>query len=173
MRDVNGEKPMRTTALERRKAMRPSNLLMIGVLLVAGVQFSACKHSPASAKAHAEHPAEVKRIDGTELSRVTLTEKAIQRLGLKTDQVREDKVARKTPMAGERKVVPYSSLIYDAQGQTWIYTSPSARTFVRHKVEVDHIEGDVAVLKDGPPMGTVVASVGVAELYGTEFKVGH
>jgi hypothetical protein len=64
-------------------------------------------------------------------------------------------------------------LIYDPQGQTWIYTSPSARTFVRHKVEVDYIQGDVAVLKDGPPTGTVVASVGVAELYGTEFKVGH
>jgi hypothetical protein len=31
----------------------------------------------------------------------------------------------------------------------------------------------MAILKDGPPAGTVVASVGVAELYGTEFKVGH
>src|SRR5438132_13410356 len=74
---------------------------------------------------------------------------------------------------GERKVVPYSALIYDQHGQTWVYTSSSARTFLRHKVEVYHIQGDVAILKDGPPTGTVVASVGVAELYGTEFKVGH
>jgi hypothetical protein len=153
--------------------MRPNNLLMFVVLLIAGFQLSACKHHPASAKGHSEHPAEVKRIDGTELSRVTLTEKAIQRLGLKTDEVREDKAVRKQQTLGQRKVVPYSSLIYDSHGQTWIYTSPSARTFVRHKVEVDHIDGDVAVLKDGPPHGTVVASVGVAELYGTEFKVGH
>jgi hypothetical protein len=152
--------------------MRPNNLLMIGVLLIAGLQLSACKHAPASAKGHPEHPAEVKRIDGTELSRVTLTEKAVERLGVKTDQVREQKATR-TQMPGERKVVPYSALIYDPQGQTWIYTSPSARTFVRHKVEVDSIQGDVAVLKDGPPTGTVVASVGVAELYGAEFKVGH
>jgi len=25
----------------------------------------------------------------------------------------------------------------------------------------------------GPPVGTTVVTVGVAELYGTEFKVGH
>jgi hypothetical protein len=153
--------------------MRPNNLLILGVLLVAGLQLSACKYTQAAAKGHAEHPAEVKRIDGTELSRVTLTERAAQRLGLKTDQVREEKVTRKNQTLGERKLVPYSALIYDSHGQTWIYTSPSARTFVRHKVEVEHIQGDVAVLKDGPPTGTVVASVGVAELYGTEFKVGH
>jgi len=149
----------------------PSNLLMVGVLLVAGLQLPACKHV-AAAKSVAEHPAEVKRIDGTELSHVTLTEKAAQRLGLKTDQVRAEKVA-KNQTGAERKVVPYSALIYDSHGQTWVYTSPSARTFVRHKVEVDHIQGDVVVLKDGPPTGTAVASVGAAELYGTEFKVGH
>ena len=82
-------------------------------------------------------------------------------------------MTQKNQQVGERKVVPYSALIYDSHGQTWIYTSPSARTFVRHKVEIDQIQGDVAVLKDGPPAGTVVASVGAAELYGTEFKVGH
>ena len=72
-----------------------------------------------------------------------------------------------------QKVVPYSALIYDPFGLTWIYTSPEPRTFVRHQVQVDYIEGDVAILSDGPPTGTVVASVAVAELYGTEFEVGH
>jgi hypothetical protein len=70
-------------------------------------------------------------------------------------------------------MVPYSALIYDPQGQTWVYTSPAPRTFVRHKVEVDYIEGDMVYLKDGPPAGTVIASVAVAELYGTESGVGH
>jgi hypothetical protein len=64
-------------------------------------------------------------------------------------------------------------LIYDAQGTTWVYTSPQPMTFVRHKVVVDYIEGLTAVLSDGPAAGTLVASVGVAELYGTEFAVGH
>jgi hypothetical protein len=106
----------------------------------------------------------VKKIEGTDLSTVTLTERAMQRLDVKTDQAREQ---------GGKKVVPYSSLIYDPKGQTWVYTSPEPRTFVRHKVEVDKIVGDLVFLNDGPPPGTIVASVAVAEIYGAEFKVGH
>jgi hypothetical protein len=264
--------------------MPRNNRLMVAVLVLAGLQLSACQQRPGKDKT--EPPAHVERIEGTELSRLTLTDKAIQRIGLKTDQVREVKMTRKRMVGGEvvvlpaaevadrsrvwvrvrlsggdlrrvargqparvlprdrdddddgltaqadddvedededddeendkpavgdrkqakaarlyyvvggakprlvpgqrvrvelplsvgatkRKVVPYSALIYDPHGQTWVYTGPKPRTFVRHKVEVDYIQGHVAVLKDGPPTGTVVASVGVAELYGTEFKLGH
>jgi hypothetical protein len=90
--------------------------------------------------------------------------------------VPEQRVRVKLSLAGsgaKRSVVPYSALIYDSRGQTWVYTSPSPRTFVRQKVEVDQIQGDTGVLSDGPVVGTAVASVGAAELYGTEFKVGH
>ena len=149
--------------------MQQNNRWMVVALAMAGLQLPACQQPP-SATQHAEPPGIVERVDGTELSRVTLSEKAIQRIDLKTDEVREAKVSRS---ASKQRVVPYSALIYDPHGQTWIYTSPKPRTFVRHKVRVDYIEGNVAVLKDGPPTGTVVASVGVAELYGTEFKVGH
>jgi hypothetical protein len=117
-----------------------------------------------------EHPAKVEKIEGSDLSRVILTAKAMQRLDLKTDEVREQRVPRS---ASPRRVVPYSSLIYDPKGQTWVYTSPQPGTFVRHRVDVDFIDGDLVVLKDGPPKGTVIAAVGVAELYGTEFGVGH
>ena len=71
------------------------------------------------------------------------------------------------------KVVPYSALIYDPNGQTWVYTSPKPRTFVRQKVDVDYIEGNLEVLNEGPPLGTVIVSVGVAELYGAEFEIGQ
>jgi hypothetical protein len=123
------------------------------------------------ARVHAdESPAEVSKIEGSKFSRLTLTEKAIERLALKTDQVREQPVPRST---SARMTVPYSALIYSPQGETWVYTSPQPRTFVRHKVEVDYIKGDIAVLNAGPPVGTVVVSVAAAELYGTELKVGH
>ena len=148
--------------------MQHLNRWLVLVLIIAGLQLSACQQQ--SSTHHFEHPAKVEHIEGSEFSRVTLTEKAAQRIDLQTDQVREVKVKRS---ATKRRVVPYSSLIYDPNGQTWVYTSPHPRTFVRHKVEVDYIEGDVVVLNDGPPTGTVVASVGVAELYGTEFEVGH
>jgi hypothetical protein len=147
--------------------MQRSNRLIVSMLVTAGL-FLGCQ------KPHGghdtEHPVEVKQIDGSELSHVILTEKSIQRLDVKTDQVRETNVARS---ASSRKVVPYSALIYDSHGQPWVYTSSQPRTFVRHKVEIDYIEGNLAVLNAGPPTGTIIATVAVAELYGAEFKVGH
>lgn len=140
---------------------------MIILLIVAGLQLLACQPSSTH---RAEHPAKVEHIEGSDFNLVTLTEKAAQRIDLKTDQVNELEVKRS---ASKQKVVPYSSLIYGPNGQTWVYTSPKPLTFVRHKVEVDYIEGDVVVLKEGPPTGTVVASIGVAELYGTDTGVGH
>jgi hypothetical protein len=232
------------------------------LVVIAGLVLSGCQQR--SSKPPTEHPAEVEPIPGTALSRIILTEHAIQRIGLKTDLVRVVQVAKRLDARGEilavpagkvagpgsvwvrvslserdrqrvdrsqpalvapldrddgeenltaqpvgmpaeralyyavdgtryglvpgqdvrvelaragrwktRTAVPYSALIYDTQGETWVYTSPAPRTFVRHKVDVDDIEGDVAVLDEGPPIGTVVVSVGVAELYGAETKVGH
>ncbi len=113
-------------------------------------------------------PAVVQHIDGSETSQVTLTERAAQRIDLQTDAVREERVA-----GSVRKVVPYSALIYDPHGGTWVYTSPKPRTFVRMRVVVEFIEGDRVVLREGPPKDTPVATIGVAELYGTEFEIGH
>jgi hypothetical protein len=72
----------------------------------------------------------------------------------------------------QRKVIPYGAVIYDLHGETWVYTNPEPLVFVRHPILVDYIEGDLAVLMEGPPAGTEVAMVGVAELFGTEFGVG-
>lgn len=78
-------------------------------------------------------------------------------------------------MAGsgaDKLVVPYSSVLYDLEGNTWVYTVPQALTYERRPITVEYIEGEDAVLMDGPPAGTTIVSVGVAELYGTEFGVG-
>ena len=72
-----------------------------------------------------------------------------------------------------RIVIPYSSIIYDEHGRAWVYTSPEPLVYVRHPVEVDFIEGDLAVLHNGPPLGTSIVTVGIAELYGTEFGIDH
>lgn len=150
------------------KTMRHANRWLWVALAVAAAPFSGCGGETA---AHEKiEPAQVEHIEGSEFSRVTLTEKAIQRLAVETAPVREEKVSRsETP----QRVVPYAALLYGEQGETWVYTSAEPRVFQRHKVDVDYIEGDQVVLKDGPPTGTEVATVGVAELYGTEFPVGH
>lgn len=151
-----------------KRKLRSRWTVMILLPVFAGLALTACqKHDEAH---RASHPAEVEEIAGSDIRKVTLTVKAMQRLDVQTDEVREIRVSRS---ASPKKVVPYSSIIYDPQGQTWIYTSPKSRTFVRQKVDVDYIEGDIAILKDGPPIGTKVASVAVAEIYGTEFGVGH
>jgi len=136
-------------------------------MIVSLLPLAACSQHESHA-AHGDHPAQVDKIEGSELSRVTLTEKAAERIGLETASVREQDLN-----GSMRKLVPYSSLIYDPKGRTWIYTSPQARTFVRQQVEVDTIDGDWVLLIEGPPVGTEIASVGVAEIYGAETGVGH
>lgn len=239
----------------------------IVALLVAGLQISACSDADAPTKIQ---PATVEHIEGTDLSRVVLTPKAAERLGIETAAVGEMEVTRKrtpggevvaspekvadvgavwvrvplndsdlqkvdrsqpalvllagddpnaalmatpveaptfgettgqttgalyymvesagrelapgqrvrveTPLSGSgtlRNVVPYSAVIYGAHGESWVYTSPEPLTYVRHPISIDYVEDDLAVLSDGPPVGTDVVTVGVAELLGTEFEIGH
>lgn len=74
--------------------------------------------------------------------------------------------------ASLRRVLPYSAVLYDLNGGTWTYTRSAPLTFVRYRVSVDYIEGDDAILSEGPPTGTEVVIVGATELFGIEFKVG-
>jgi hypothetical protein len=86
------------------------------------------------------------------------------------------RVRVRLPLSGKgekRKVVPYSAVLYDVHGETWVYTNPEPLVFVRHKVDVDYIEGDVAVLEDGPRSGTAVVTVGASLLLGTELGFGN
>jgi hypothetical protein len=137
-------------------------------LLVAVLQLSACTQTAAEATG-GEEPAKVEHLEGSEdLSRLTLEPKAVERLGIETVELREETVAGKL-----RKVVPYGAVLYDPDGKTWVYVSTAPNVYVREPITVDYIEGDRAVLKAGPPAGTTVVTVGVAELYGTETGVGH
>ena len=140
------------------------------ILLLAALSIVACqeKESPH----HKIEPAHVEHIEGSELSHLTLTEKAVERIGIKTTAVSEEMIAHSE--AQLRMVVPYSAVIYDIQGRTWVYTNPEPLNFVRHEIKVDFVEGgSKAVLLEGPPVGTKVVIVGAAELYGTEYEVGH
>ncbi len=86
------------------------------------------------------------------------------------------RVRVRLPLSGKgqkRKVVPYSAVLYDVHGETWVYTNPEPLVFIRHKVDVDYIEGDVAVLEEGPRSGTAVVTVGASLLLGTELGIGN
>ena len=71
--------------------------------------------------------------------------------------------------------VPYSALIHDADGAMWVYVADPEDQLRFRRVEVDvvAVTGDQVTLRDGPLPGAAVAGDGAAQLYGTEFEVGH
>ena len=73
----------------------------------------------------------------------------------------------------ERLIVPYASVVYDPQGRTWTYTNAEPLVFIRHPINIDYIDGDEALLYDGPPPGTAVVTVGAGELSGFENGIGN
>jgi len=150
--------------------MRHTYPLAIAALAVAGLQFAGCQRESSSYKK--VEPAHVEHVEGSDISRLTLTEKAMERLDVQTAPLAEAEVGEEGSKQA-RSVVPYSAIMYVPDGKTFVYTSPQPRTFVRQAVNVDYIEGDSAVLNEGPPAGTQIVTVGVAELFGTEIGVGH
>ncbi len=110
-------------------------------------------------------PARVEAIPGSTLKKVTLTAKAAQRIDVQTVEVRTD--------PSGKHVVPYAAVLYDKQGATWVYVTTEPLAFVRHAITIDLIRGENATLKAGPAIGAKVLVVGVPQVYGAEFGVGH
>jgi hypothetical protein len=149
--------------MERRKQC------MAALLIAVALALSACSNSTGEDQTLKVQPAKVEKLLGTGLQRVVLTAKAAERIGIKTAPVRElSRNGGDTP----QKVVEYDAVIYDTNGDTYVFTNPEPLVFVRQPVTVDSIEGDLAVLSDGPPLGTAVVTVGTPELYGIDAGIG-
>ncbi len=75
------------------------------------------------------------------------------------------------PMLGseeKQKVVPYSAIYYDGKGTPWVYVTAKPLVYERQRVAIERVAGDLAVLSEGPAVGTTVVNVGAAMLFGTE-----
>jgi len=137
--------------------------LPIVVLIVLTLPLAACGAAPAEA-APPDTAVTVVPLEGSALSAVVLSQKAVERLGIETAGVRAG--------ADGGTVVPYAAVLYDEAGATWVFTNPKGLEYVRAPIVVAAIVGDDARLTQGPPVGTRVVTVGVAELYGAEQGVG-
>ena len=67
--------------------------------------------------------------------------------------------------------MPYDAVLYDAGGNTFTYTSPKPRVFVRAPITVVATSRRQGGPVRGPPAGTSVVTVGSQELYGSEYEV--
>ena len=138
---------------------------MVVVLVLAGLLVSACQQGPGAATAEATALIKVEHIEGKDPTRETLTEAAAKRLDLQTAAVSDTQVN-----GAQRKIIPYAAVLYDTDGATWVYVSPESLIFIRTPIVVDFIEGNTAILSDGPPAGAMVVTVGAPELYGAEIE---
>lgn len=136
---------------------RHGYLALAVVLLALVVTAAGCGGSSDSGAS--EEAATVEQVSGSDAYRITLTPEAAKRLDIQTASVEQ---------GANGTVVPYGAVFYSPSGDTWAYVSSEPLTFMREPIVVDRIEGDQAILSKGPAVGTKVATVGVAELFGAE-----
>jgi hypothetical protein len=136
--------------------MKRNPLFILLVLLVAALGLAAC--GPKTSTTEKINPSSLEPIEGSDLQRVILTEKAAQRIGVET-------------VPASEMTVPYAAVIYDTEGNTWVYTNPEPLTFVRAPIMIDRIEGDQAFLAEKLETDAPIVTVGVIEIYGTETGV--
>ncbi|MDI3194926.1 hypothetical protein QK285_10835 [Pseudarthrobacter sp. AL20] len=117
------------------------------------------------AETASEAAATVEKNATTGIARITLSQRAIERLELLTDTV-------KPGSGGAGIMFPYAALLYDAQGKTWVYTNPEPLLYERQAVTVTKVEAGAVTASVGPAVGTPVVTVAAAELFGAEFNTG-
>jgi len=143
---------------------RPSRRarLACAIGVVAASPFAGCSEVETESSTGYE-PSALEPVKGSpDLQRVSFTAEGARRIGLRTASVRRS--------AGHR-VVPYAALLYDPEGNTYVYTSPRPLVYLRAEVRVARVDGDRVLLSEGPRVGTEIVTVGAAEVYGTEREV--
>lgn len=153
--------PATGTATRTATGTATRTLWPIGILAVLG---TACGGAVADEYVVENDPGHTEKIKGTHHLRVLVEERAAERLQIATTPVEK---------AGRGTVVPSTAVFVDTEGQWWVYTTHKPLEYTRHKIDIERESGRRAVLSDGPPAGTEVVTVGVAELSGIEDEVGH
>jgi hypothetical protein len=148
----------------------PSSRLLAGLLALVVAGTAGCAGGAADEETDGSangKAATVEPVAGSDIPRVTLSDKAAERLGLTIVPVRSQVSGATTQL-----VIPYRAVIYDTQGQAFTYVSPSPYVYTRVPLAIDEVKGDTVVLDAGPAAGTPVVTTGAQELWGAETGVG-
>lgn len=138
------------------------SFLAIAVVPFAALILTSCGGA-VSDEYEIEQPYTLEPIEGQDVLRLTLTEPAVEHIGIETVPVETN---------GSKLVVPYDAVYIDSHGDFWVYTNPEPLVFVRAPIDIARETSTEAILADGPPAGTQVVTVGAPELYGTETEFG-
>ena len=141
--------------------MKRISLSIFIFLMIGALQLSAC--APTSPPEEEARPVHLEPIAGTDLNNVILTEEAAKRLDLQTAAVHAEKIN-----GAQRIVIPYAAVLYEANGNTWVYVNIKPLTYVRQLIVIDYIDGDRAILSEGLASDAIVVTTGAAELFGSE-----
>lgn len=149
--------------MQRDELMQRGNRWVIFALqFILGLQLMACRQESDTASKVA--PVRIAET-GETLYRVRLTTSKAEEYNIQTAVIREEQVSGVV-----RKVIPSVAVVSDQHRNTWMFITPEPLVFVRNRIQVDHIAGDLAVLSEGPPVGTAVVTVGADKLLRSEFQ---
>src|SRR5690349_12158994 len=140
--------------------MTHAKYLTLVALLLAGV-IAGCGSSSEPTVAPSSH---VVHVPGTSETRIVLSHVGAQRIGIRTARVESSR-------GKAAAAIPYSAVIYDANGHTFAFTALSPLTYSENAITIDHISGNTAYLRNGPRIGAQVVTVGAEELYGVQSGV--
>jgi hypothetical protein len=138
----------------------------VAVAVLACVAVSGCRQA-GEEKTDAAKPVKVEKAAGKP-AKLTLTDRAVERLGLLTAPVRKATLKSARPGGATGIAIPYTALLFDKKGQAAAYLVVGPRVFTRSPVVVDHYDGDLVVLASGLAVGARVVTDGSAELSGAE-----
>jgi hypothetical protein len=155
--------------------MQRAKVWTIAVALLATGSLLSATMASFGEEDEAEHDDNVQVEDtpGTDAKTLIFTEAAMSHLDVQTAPVKEVEASREGKDVGRRLAVPHSALIYDAEGEPWVYVSSTPDTFLRKHVAIDFMDDDHIFLTTGVTAGENVVTVGVPELRGAEFGVGE
>lgn len=137
---------------------------MVISFLLAGLPFPGCQQKSDTATKIEPIAIEDSR---DSLYRVRLTASKAAEYKIDTATVGEEMMSGQT-----RRVIPVAAVVRDQFDNTWTVTNPDDLVFMRSRVQISHIEGELAVLSDGPQAGTAVVTVGADKLLSSEFRDG-
>ena len=69
--------------------------------------------------------------------------------------------------------LPWSAVVFDVYGGSWVYTQQSKNLYERKRVFLDYVSGNRAIISDGPPEGSKIVVNGALELFGVETGFAH